>query len=153
MRVIGHIDISRPAPDVFAYVSDQLNAPEWQQGLDEVRRTTEGPIGVGTRHTFLRRVGRRQVTGENEYIEFEPGCRVVFTFTSHDLTGRGWYEVNATGNDQTRLDSGVELHLRGLTRLASPLIAMSIRKEDREDSARLREILERTDTPANRVGR
>ena len=152
MRVIGRIDISRPTRDVFAYVSNQLNAPEWQQGLEEVRRTTAGPIGVGTRHTFLRRVGRRRVTGENEYIEFEPDRRVVFTFTSEDLAGRGWYEVSPTGVDQTRLDSGVEIRLHGLARLASPLIAMSIRREDSEDSARLKEILERSDTPANRVG-
>ena len=148
MRVVSHVEINRPSAEVFAYVSDQLNGPEWQQGLDEVHRTTDGPIGVGTRHTFVRRVGRRQVTGDNEYLEFEPGRRVVFTFTSDGLSGRGWYEVSRLETDQTRLDSGVEIHLRGLTRLASPLIEMSIRKEDSEDSARLKDILERTNPTA-----
>lgn len=151
MRVASHVEINRPAAEVFAYVSDQMNAPQWQQGLDEVRRTTEGPIGVGTRHTFVRRLGRRNVTGDNEYSEFEPGRRVVFTFTSDGLTGRGWYEVNPLGTDQTRLDSGVEIRLQGLTRLASPLIAASIRKEDSADSARLKEILEETHTTADEV--
>jgi uncharacterized protein YndB with AHSA1/START domain len=149
MRVIGHIDISRPAANVFAYVSDQTNGPEWQQGLDEVRRTTGDAIGVGTRHTFVRRLGRRQVTGDNEYVEFEPGRRVLFSFTSSDgLTGKGWYEVKPLGTDQTRLDYGVEIHLQGLTRLASPLIEMSIRKEDGKDTARLKEILERSNASA-----
>ncbi len=151
MRVVGHIDISRPAAEVFAYVSDQTNGPEWQQSLDEVRRVTPGPIGVGTRHTFVRRLGRRQITGENEYLEFEPGRRVAFTFTSDDLTGKGWYEVSPLGTGQTRLDSGVEIDLQGLTRLASPLVAMSIRKEDSEDSARLKEILEKPNTTTNGV--
>jgi uncharacterized protein YndB with AHSA1/START domain len=146
MRVVGHVDIRRPAAEVFAYVSDQTNGPDWQQGLDEVRRTTEGPIGVGSKHTFLRRLGRRQVTGENEYIEFEPDRRIVFSFTSDGLTGKGWYEVNPVGTDRTRLDHGVEIRLRGLTRLASPLLEMSIRKEDSKDTARLKEILERTTT-------
>jgi uncharacterized protein YndB with AHSA1/START domain len=146
MRVVGHVDISRPAADVFAYVSDQTNGPDWQQGLGEVRRTTEGPIGVGSRHTFLRNLGRRQVTGENEYIEFEPDRRIVFTFTSDGLAGKGWYEVTPVGPDQTRLDHGVEIQLQGLTRLASPLIEMSIRKEDSNDTAHLKEILERTNT-------
>ena len=122
MRVVSHLDIESPGRRGFAYVSEQLNAPEWQQCLDEVNRTTDGPIGVGTRHTFVRRLGRRQVTGSNEYVEYEPGRRVVFTFTSDGLTGRGWYEVNPLGTDQTRLDSGVEIRLQGLTRLASPLI-------------------------------
>lgn len=48
------IDIGCAADDVFAYVSDQTNAPHWQRGLREVRRTTEGPIGLGTRHTVVR---------------------------------------------------------------------------------------------------
>lgn len=43
------IVIGRSAEDVFAYVSDQTNAPRWQRGVLEVRRVTEGPIGVGTR--------------------------------------------------------------------------------------------------------
>jgi hypothetical protein len=46
--VVTHLDVDRPAGDVFAFVSDQLNAPRWQRGLHEVRRTTDGPIGVGT---------------------------------------------------------------------------------------------------------
>jgi uncharacterized protein YndB with AHSA1/START domain len=153
MRVIGYVDISCGAADVFAYVSDQTNGPAWQQGLVEVRRTTDGAIGVGTKHTFVRRLGRRQVTGDNEYVEFEPGRRVVFTFTSSDgLTGKGWYEVDALGTHLTRLDYGVEIRLQGLTRLASPLIERSIRREDREDTARLKEILERTNTSPRGVG-
>ena len=153
MRVVGSIEVNRPSAEVFAYVSDQLNGPAWQEGLDEVRRTTEGPIGVGTRHAFQRRVGRRQVTGENEYVEFESGRRVVFTFASDDLTGRGWYEAIPLGTNQTRLDSGVEIHLRGLSRLASPLIKMSIRKEDSRDTERLKGILETTNTKAREAHR
>jgi hypothetical protein len=150
MRVIGHIEISRPSAEVFGYVSDQTNGPAWQQGLDEVRRTTNGAIGVGTRHTFVRRLGRRQVTGDNEYVEFEPGRRVVFVFTSSDgVTGKGWYEVEPLEANRTRLDYGVEIHLRGPMRLASPLIETSIRKEDAADTARLKEILERTNTNAS----
>lgn len=148
MRVISSIDIGRPAADVFAYVSDQRNGPEWQKGLDEVSRITDEPIGVGTKHTFSRRVGRRQVSGENEYIEFESGRRVVFTFRSEGLTGRGWYEVTPLGANLTRLDSGVEIQLQGLTRLVSPLVEMNIRREDTKDTERLKEILERVNTNA-----
>lgn len=148
MRVVSRIDIRRPAAEVFEYVSDQLNAPAWQQGLDEVRRTTDGPIGVGARHTFVRSVGRRRVSGENVYVEFEPGRRVVFTFTSDGLTGKGWYEVSPLGVNETRLDSGVEITLTGPARLAAPLIARSIRKEDSEDTAHLKQILEQAGATA-----
>ena len=48
------IVIDRRQEDLFEYVSDHTNAPRWQRGLLEVRRATEGPIGVGTRHTLVR---------------------------------------------------------------------------------------------------
>jgi hypothetical protein len=53
--VTTHPDVDRPAAEVFAFVSDHLNAPLWQSGLHEVRRTADGPIGVGTEHVFVRR--------------------------------------------------------------------------------------------------
>jgi uncharacterized protein YndB with AHSA1/START domain len=66
------IVIKRPVEDVFAHVSDQTNAPHWQRGLIEVRRTTDGPMGVGTRHTFVRTFMGRRMEGSNEYTRWEP---------------------------------------------------------------------------------
>jgi hypothetical protein len=57
--------------------------------------------------------------------------------------------VDPLGTDKTRLDSGVELHLHGLMRLASPLMELSIRKEDSRDTARLELILESANTATN----
>jgi hypothetical protein len=59
--VVTHLDVGRPAGDVFAFVSDQLNAPRWQRGLHEVRRTTDGPIRVGSEHVFVRRFAGRRI--------------------------------------------------------------------------------------------
>jgi hypothetical protein len=44
--VVTHLDVERPAADVFAFVGDHLNAPRWQRGLHEVRRITERPIAA-----------------------------------------------------------------------------------------------------------
>ncbi|MBA2513779.1 MAG: SRPBCC family protein [Solirubrobacterales bacterium] len=62
------VEISRPVTEVFAFVADQTNAPRWQGGLHEVRRLTEGPLGVGTEHEFIRRFAgrtRRHGTGSS----------------------------------------------------------------------------------------
>lgn len=54
------IVINRPIGEVFAFVADQTNAPRWQNGLEQVRRTTDGPPGVGTKHVVVRKfLGRR----------------------------------------------------------------------------------------------
>ena len=70
--------VHRPSDEVFAFVADQTNAAQWQSGIVEVRRLTDGPPGVGTRHTFTRTLMGRRMTGENEYVAFEPGKQVAF---------------------------------------------------------------------------
>ena len=67
------IEIGRPAADVFAFVSDQTNAPRWQSGLDEVHRLTPGPIGVGSEHSFVRRFAGRRIESRNSSIDTGPG--------------------------------------------------------------------------------
>jgi hypothetical protein len=66
---------------------------------------------------------------------------------SHIDIRRPAADVVADVNDQT---NGPEWQ-HGLARHASPLVAMSIRKEDSEDSARLEAILGRTSTTARGV--
>ena len=52
--VTTRVAIARPVREVFAFVADQTNAPQWQTCLHEVRRLTDGSIGVGTEHEFVR---------------------------------------------------------------------------------------------------
>ena len=39
--------ISRPVEEVFAVIADVAKTPIWTPGLSQVRRTSDGPIGVG----------------------------------------------------------------------------------------------------------
>ena len=65
------VEIARPVPEVFVFVADQTNAPRWQTGLHEVRRLTEGPIGDGTEHEFVRTFAGRRVASRNRFVAFE----------------------------------------------------------------------------------
>lgn len=42
IEVEESITINRAIEEVFAFVADQTNAPRWQSGLLEARRTTKG---------------------------------------------------------------------------------------------------------------
>jgi len=92
--------IDRPIEEVFAYVGDQTNTPAWQSGLVEVRRTTEGPIGVGTKHTFVRTFLRRRLEADNEYVAYEPNKLIAFRTTSGPVRLEASYlfEATAAGN-------------------------------------------------------
>ncbi len=78
IKVEKSIVIDRPAEEVFAFVADQTNAPRWQSGLVEVRRTTAGALGIGTQHAFVRKFMGRRLEANNEYIAYEPNETIVF---------------------------------------------------------------------------
>jgi len=147
MRVEGQVDIDRSAADVFAFVSDQLNAPGWQKGLEEVTRLTDGPIGVGTRHTFVRKIAGRKLAADNEYYEYVPDRRVAFKLTSGSTPGAGSYDVEPLGPDRSRLGTSVELHPTGLARLTEPIMSMAVKREVDGNLAELKRLLEDSDRP------
>jgi len=66
-------EIARPVREVFAFVADQTNAPQWQTDLHEVRRLTDGPIGVGSEHEFVRTFAGRRFASRNRFVAFEDG--------------------------------------------------------------------------------
>jgi uncharacterized protein YndB with AHSA1/START domain len=133
--------IDRPVEDVFAYVGDQTNAPAWQAGLIEVTRTTEGPIGVGTKHTIVRTFMRRRMEADNEYVAYEPNERIAFKITSGAarMEASYFFEVVDGG---TRLTSRIEMDSSGFMSLAEPLIAAGLKREMKAAFRVLKDLLE-----------
>lgn len=136
------VTIDRPAEEVFAFVSDHTNAPRWQSGLLEVRRVTDGPIGVGTRHTLVRRFMGRRLEATNEFTHYEPNKLVAFNATSDWVPGQASYVVEPTGTDRVRLTARVELRPLGLFRFAEPVMASALRREMEVGLGDLKSLLE-----------
>ena len=133
--------IERPVEEVFAYIGDQTNTPQWQAGLVEVRRTTEGPIGVGTKHTFVRTFMGRRMEADNEYVAFEPNRRIAFKTTSGPVRVEASYVFEAVPAG-TKVTSTVEMDASGFLSLAEPLIAAGLRREMKAAIPVLKDLLE-----------
>jgi uncharacterized protein YndB with AHSA1/START domain len=142
IKVEKSIVIDRSAQEVFAYVSDHTNAPRWQRGLLEVRRETEGPIGVGTRHTLVRAFMGRRMEASNEFTEYQPTRLVSFKVTADSMAAQGWYIVELMGSGHTKLTSRIEMQASGLIRLAQPLMAASLSREVVANLSDLKRLLE-----------
>ncbi|MFE3441946.1 SRPBCC family protein [Nocardia sp. NPDC059180] len=113
IEVSDSIQIDRPVDVVFDYVADQTNAPHWQDGLTEVRRTTDGPVGVGTAHSVVRTFLGRRLELTNEYVRFEPGREIAFTVA----TGPSRMEVTYRTEPEaggTRLSCEMRMEQKGL---------------------------------------
>jgi uncharacterized protein YndB with AHSA1/START domain len=135
------IVIDRSPDGVFSYVGDQTNAPRWQRGLVEVRRTTADPIGVGTKHTAVRTFMGRTHKLSNEYTRYEPDRLVEFVFRG-SMPGQASYIVESTGAGRARLTSRIEMQASGMFRLVEPLIAATLSRDVGASLGALKALLE-----------
>ncbi len=144
ISIESRIEFERPAGEVFAFVADQTNAPQWQDGLAEVRRVTDGPIGVGTEHVFVRRFAGRRIESRNRFTRFEPGRFVEFEIPEGRLTGTASYRVDPIASGACRLTSRMDFRIRGPLKVVSPLLARLLARDSRTDETTLKALLEST---------
>lgn len=131
MRAELTIEIARTPEDVFSYLSDVANLPEWQSGV----RAAELKDGrVEETRSFL---GREMHT-TLEVVENEPPR--VFTLKALDgpvrFTVR--HELEPAGSG-TRLRVAAEGDVPGF---ASGIVAQQAKRQFSKDFGRLKEILE-----------
>lgn len=141
IHVEGRIIIRRPLAEVFAYVSDLRHSREWPEALSEVRKTTEGPLGVGARFTFARKFLGRKMEGSNEFTAYEPNALVAFRFGGGPIHGEASYRFEGAP-EGSMLTSRITMRTAGLSRLAEPLMAASLRRDMEANLGKLRGILE-----------
>lgn len=67
------LEINRPVANVFSFISNFENMPKWNYFVLEVRKLSEGSIGLNTKFRQVRKTD----TQEYRITEFEPNSRVT----------------------------------------------------------------------------
>ncbi len=77
VRMQREIVVDAPPEAVFAFLAQPERLPEWTPGVLSVKRTSDGPVGVGTTtETLVEALGVRQ-TLLGRCIAFEPPRRLA----------------------------------------------------------------------------
>jgi carbon monoxide dehydrogenase subunit G len=121
----GNTEIERPATEVFDYLADARNEPEWLPGAERVEKVSEGPVGLGTRFSGTY---ARAGTVELELVEFEPPRRVTFRARSRIVHFDDAVELSE-GDGRTVLRAVMTAQPQGLMRLAAPLMERTMRRQ------------------------
>ena len=133
--------IDRPKDDVFAYVSDYENDPQWRSGVSEMRLDPPGEVSIGVRtHEVMRFMGRDMAT-EAEVVGYEPGRKVAFRTISGALSAHGYRLVEDAGTG-TKLTYHADADLTVAYRPFTALIKRVFSRRVGADLARLKAILE-----------
>jgi carbon monoxide dehydrogenase subunit G len=125
----GTATIDRPIEEVFDFLADGTNDPRFSPRVQEIRKTTEGPIGVGT--VFASTVKDAGMTTQREFklTEFERPTRIRWTEISKNAitAPEGGYDLTPDG-DGTRVRIFNVLEGHGVGKLLAPLALRAARK-------------------------
>ena len=143
LRASDSVVIDRPPQEVFAYVSDLQNLPEWGALSGEMRKETEGPPEVGARYTAdLTFLGRRLVISY-EVSAYEPPRLFAFRNLDGPLYDEYTYTFEAAEGGGTRFSMAIEMQPGGFYRLIGPLLEkMTQRYYFRKELQTLKGLLE-----------
>lgn len=150
IEVTIEVEIARPPPVVWLFVSDLERLPEWLGEFESVRTESDGPNAVGTVFHYTVRPSHR--SGTFEIVEWEPGHRMAWDGPPLAWGGgaarpRGYFEVVAAGVGRSLFKSRWQPELTGTQVLLRPYLKRWLRRRRQADTNTVKTMLE-ADTPS-----
>jgi len=134
--------INRPVEEVFEFLANPENGPQWQSGIQEVRKTSEGPVGAGTTFINVGQLLGRRIESTVEYSEYEPNRRVAAKSISGPLPYKFEVTFEPAAEDGTKVTTRGEAEVGGFFKLAEPIAARMLKRQFETDNANLKDLLE-----------
>ena len=142
IKVEESIVINRPISDVFPFVSNFENLPQWESNFQKVKLLTATPTGVGTTYQCELKLPGQTATSKFEITEFEVNKKIAF-----EAEPAGPAKPNGSFRFET-VPGGTKVTLlprpefRGFFKLLEPMMAGYVRKQNQAHLSTLKRILE-----------
>lgn len=142
MRVEGDIVIERPLEEVFDFVADECNEPQYNPRMTRAEKISPGPIGVGTRFRSVMTGAGGAPEIDIEFTEYVRPRRITerVHLSSMDINGALFFEPVPEG---TLMAWVWDLEPHGVYKLMSPLVRWMGERQERTIWTSLKHLLER----------
>ncbi len=141
MRFSEQIVVSRPAADAFQYIAEFENTAEWDPGIAESRKLTDGPVRVGSQFDVVALFRGKRQRFRYTVTELDDGRRIVLEGVGAKATSVDAITVDA-GDSGSRISYTADIQLKGLRRLAEPLLKPMLAKTGEDALAGLKQKLD-----------
>ena len=135
--------IERPRNLVAAYATDPANAPQWYVNIRSVTWETPPPLRLGSRVGFVAQFMGRSLIYTYEVAELIEGRRLVMRTADGPFQMETTYEWATVEGDATQMTLRNRGTPTGFSRLVAPMMSWAMRRANRKDLRRLKDILER----------
>jgi carbon monoxide dehydrogenase subunit G len=135
--------VARPIEEVFAFLANGENDVKFSPRVQEIRKTTDGPIGVGTRFESTVKDAGMTTKREFELTEFVVPTKIRWAERSKNAVTAtvGGYDLAPDG-DGTRVTIFNELEGHGFGKLVVGFALRSARKGADEFAASIKRAVE-----------
>jgi hypothetical protein len=141
--VVSEITIARPRADVAAYAADPDNATAWYDNIKSVEWESPPPLSIGSRLAFVAQFLGRRLAYTYEVVDLAPGERFVMRTAQGPFPMETTYAWHDAGDGATRMTLRNRGESAGFAKLTAPMVAAAVRRANRKDLERLKQILER----------
>ena len=135
------VTITRPVEEVFTYLADAENLPQWNYAIEQTRKISPGPVGVGTVYRQTRTLpGRSQE--DFEIVVFQPPGQLALDGTFGPFKARASYLLEPAASGTTLTNKWDLQPTSAPLRLLGPLAIPKVRSAVAENLRTLKQILE-----------
>jgi carbon monoxide dehydrogenase subunit G len=116
-----------PAEEVFSYLSDFSNTREWDPSTVQAERVDDGPVREGSEFRLVAAFLGRESAITYRVVEYDPPNAVGFRGENSTVISLDRIAVEATDTG-SRIAYDAKLTLKGLSKLADPLLGIAFRR-------------------------
>ncbi len=129
-QIEGEIVIDRPIDEVFDFVADERNEPQYNPKMLAVEQLSDGEIGLGTKFRAEVKAGRRVLPVVIEFTVYDRPVRLGSRTRMSGMFIVGELTFEAVG-EATRMRWQWRMEPSGAFRLLKPLIVLLGRRQER----------------------
>lgn len=140
----GSAVIERPIEEVFAFLDAGTNDPRFSPRVLEIRKTTDGPVGVGSIFESKVRDGGVTTSRRFELTEFAPPTKIRWAERSQNMVTApsGGYDLEALDGGRTKVTIFNQLEGHGFGKLIVRFANRAAVKEAPALAARIKAAVE-----------
>jgi carbon monoxide dehydrogenase subunit G len=127
----GSTVIDRPIDQVFAFLADGTNDPKFSPRVQEIRKTSDGPVGVGTTFESTVKDAGMTTSRKFELTEVQAPTKIRWAERSKNLVTAtdGGYDLEAVSDAQTKVTVHNILEGHGFGKLVVGFAARAAAKD------------------------